>query len=277
MLKRLRRMLRHAGIEVVKPATLDKLIYSERKLRRLSSTVQFMQHVSPENIENILGIVDLAKSQIHQDLFVLIVLDFKKNGYFVEFGATNGVDLSNSWLLEVGFGWNGILSEPAKSWHYALSKNRKCNICYECVWTETGKQLIFNEVGKGAFSTLDQYSDEDRHAQSRKHGKKYPVSTISLEHLLTSFNAPRKIDFLSIDTEGSEFEILAAFDFQSWDISIITVEHNFTSRRDQIKCLLEANGYERVLTELSDFDDWYVKSSLAEKVRTRFTNRNFEP
>ena len=53
-------------------------------------------------------------SQLRQDLFVLNELDFKENGYFVEFGATDGIKLSNSYLLEKSFNWNGILAEPAR-------------------------------------------------------------------------------------------------------------------------------------------------------------------
>ena len=55
-----------------------------------------------------------SRSQLRQDLFVLSQLDFKRNGYFVEFGATNGFNLSNTHLMEKEFGWTGILAEPAK-------------------------------------------------------------------------------------------------------------------------------------------------------------------
>jgi hypothetical protein len=54
-----------------------------------------------------------SQSQYKQDIFVLTQLGFKRNGYFAEFGATNGLELSNSYLLERQFGWSGILAEPA--------------------------------------------------------------------------------------------------------------------------------------------------------------------
>ncbi|MBK7635080.1 MAG: FkbM family methyltransferase [Saprospiraceae bacterium] len=60
------------------------------------------------------------------------------------------------------------------------------------------------------------------------------------------------IDYLSIDTEGSEYDILSSFNFDRYTFGIITVEHNYTAYRDRIKDLLESKGYRRVLTNLSD-------------------------
>ena len=76
------------------------------------------------------------------------------------------------------------------------------------------------------------------------------------------YDAPQRIDYLSIDTEGSEFEILKEFDFRKYTFSIITVEHNYTAKRESIFQILSSHGYQRVLTEISKFDDWYVHHSL---------------
>ena len=198
-----------------------------------------------------------SRSQLMQDLFVLTKTDFKQNGYFVEFGATNGVDLSNTYLLEKDFNWDGILAEPAKNWHEDLKSNRTAKIETDCVWKESGKTLKFNETPEGELSTIDLFSKFDRH--SRNSGNVYEVNTISLNDLLKKHNAPDEIDCLSIDTEGSEFEILSAFDFDAYNIKIITCEHNYTENRDKIQNLLEAVGYRRVLLETSKFDDWYVR------------------
>jgi hypothetical protein len=79
-----------------------------------------------------------SKSQYKQDLFVLTQLGFKRNGFFVEFGATDGVELSNTYILEKQFDWSGILAEPAKCWHEALERNRKAfiekKLCLEQIW-----------------------------------------------------------------------------------------------------------------------------------------------
>ncbi len=202
-----------------------------------------------------------SQSQLKQDLFVLNCLGFKKNGYFVEFGATNGVDLSNSWLLEKKFNWNGILAEPARIWHENLHKNRKCHIETQCVWRTTGESLEFNEVEGSEFSTIADFSNSDHHHKTRNQGIKYPVNTISLDDLLEKYNAPTDIDYLSIDTEGSEFDILEKFSFQKYKIKIITVEHNYTQAREQLYTLLSRNGYKRIFESLSLWDDWYILES----------------
>jgi hypothetical protein len=107
-------------------------------------------------------------------------------------------------------------------------------------------------------STLEVAKPKDEHFAARIDGNKYKVITISLEDLLKSHDAPSYIDYLSIDTEGSEFDILNAFDFKSYSFGVITCEHNYTPARWRIKELLESNGYEHVHAEISDCDDWYV-------------------
>ena len=201
-----------------------------------------------------------SRSQLKQDLFVLSVLGFPREGFFVEFGATDGVRLSNSYLLETEFGWQGILAEPARGWAEALRKNRACGIDVRCVWSSSGETLLFHETTVGELSTVDSYSASDLHADARKTGRVYEVETVSLIDLLDQHSAPETIDDLSIDTEGSEFEILSSFDFSRYSFRVITVEHNFTDQRAKIKKLLERNGYRRVHEEASQFDDWYVLS-----------------
>lgn len=82
-----------------------------------------------------------SKSQINQDIFVLSETSFKRNGYFVEFGATDGITLSNTYLLEKNFDWRGIVAEPLKSKYDILIKNRECHVEDLCVWSESGKVL----------------------------------------------------------------------------------------------------------------------------------------
>ena len=112
----------------------DLAITSNSNLRRLNSLASktpaesdlaFLQLFNEVDAGKILQLLPSSKSQLRQDLFVLSELNFKVGGYFVEFGATNGIDLSNTYFLEEKFSWRGILVEPAKIWHQELSENRK--------------------------------------------------------------------------------------------------------------------------------------------------------
>ena len=212
-----------------------------------------------EKLSTLVSLVHKSTSQLRQDLFALAELDFKKNGYFVEFGATNGIDLSNTYLLEREFGWCGILAEPARCWHQALKENRRSKIETNCVWRDSKSLLQFNEVDLAELSTIASYSNADMHRTERKSGRSYSVNTISLNDLLKKYNAPKEIDYLSIDTEGSEFEILSNFDFDRYQFRVITCEHNFTPLREKIFKLLTKHGYARKYIGFSKCDDWYVK------------------
>jgi FkbM family methyltransferase len=228
-------------------------------LKALEGDINYIKAI-PDHISNrLIPLLDKSRAQLKQDLFVLSELDFKRDGYFVEFGASNGIDLSNSYLLEKSFGWNGILAEPAKRFHDELERNRSCHIETDCVWRDSNSVLNFNEVDNTVLSTISAFNDSDYHRSSRKEGTTYNVHTISLVDLLIKYNAPRTIDYLSIDTEGSEYEILRNFDFDRYQFNVITCEHNFTSNREKILKLLTDRGYLRKFVGLSDFDDWYTR------------------
>jgi FkbM family methyltransferase len=204
-----------------------------------------------------------SPAQLFQDLLVIFFLKGKHGGYFVEFGATNGLDLSNTLILEKHFEWKGLLAEPAKCWHAALKANRNVAIDTRCVWKQTGSKLAFKETEFAELSTLSNLVDKDFNKGGRVKGATYFVETVSLNDLLRAHSAPREIDYLSVDTEGSELEILQAFDFANYNIKIMTVEHNFVEpNRQEVFKLLSGEGFVRVFEPLSKFDDWYVKRSL---------------
>lgn len=199
-----------------------------------------------------------SSAQLKQDIFALLVNGFKRGGFFVEFGATDGIDLSNTFLLEKEFGWRGILAEPGMMWHADLSANRECSIDFDCVWSKSGEELDFDMVDLGALSTLSQFSDCDGHGMARKNKETCKVRTISLLDLLQKHGAPAVIDYMSVDTEGSELDILSAFDFDRYKFNCITIEHNYTPAREPLNELMQKNGYKRVFDYLSKWDDWYV-------------------
>lgn len=201
-------------------------------------------------------------SQNFQDVWILHETNYKENGFFVEFGATNGVDCSNTRVLEQNYSWNGILAEPNIFWHEDLFNNRKCSITKKCVYSKSNEILLFSCVENAQdLSTIKGYGKGDEHENARKNCAETSVRTISLLDLLKEHNAPKEIDYLSIDTEGSEFEILNSFfaSNENYQINHITVEHNYNNElRDNIKSLLERIGYKRKFVELSRWDDFYI-------------------
>lgn len=201
-------------------------------------------------------------SQNYQDVFALYATDYMKNGYFVDFGATDGKTINNTYLLEKRYGWKGIVAEPNSYWHNDLIKNRFGHISFDCVYSETGKEVEFIASDTPDISGIKEFASRDEHTQKRNIGKTIKVPTISLLDLLNKYRARDTIDYLSIDTEGSEYMILKAFfeDPEYYNIRNITVEHNYIPEdRELIFQLLSANGYTRKFPQLSRCDDFYTK------------------
>lgn len=200
-----------------------------------------------------------STSQLGQDLWVLERTGYKRDGFFVEFGATDGVRLSNTYLLEAEFGWRGICAEPNPRMFAELQRNRRCITSDACIGPRTGDRVEF--VLAEEYGGLVSDMSDDMHAAKRQAYYADDVNravfvTESLADLLTRFDAPRDIDYLSIDTEGSEYEILSTFPFDRWNIRLLTVEHNFGSSRAKLRRLLESRGYK--CTE-AKWDDWYER------------------
>jgi len=199
-----------------------------------------------------------AKSQLGQELWVLEMTSYKRGGFFVEFGATDGVMLSNSYLLEKEFGWRGICAEPNPSAFEALRVNRGCQVSPHCVGPVSGEEVEF--IFAEAYGGMARDFPEDGHGAKRdayrEAGQSTILRTVSLDDLLTEYQAPTTIDYISIDTEGSEFAILETFPFDKWNVIHFSIEHNFTEQRGRIRELLESHGY--ICVE-AQWDDWYYK------------------
>ena len=202
--------------------------------------------------------IQRTKSQFGQEILALSINNWKRNGYFVEFGALDGIQHSNTYLLEKEFEWTGIVAECGKKWKKALEQNRDCHIEDRAVWRESGKELTFLACEADGLSTIEQYRSADLHEKLRSNGETYKVITITLEDLLIKYNAPSRIDYISIDTEGSEWHILENFPFMNYQIGLITIEHNFNLNREKIRGLLKRNGFKQIYSDLSDIEDWYV-------------------
>lgn len=258
-------MLKHAGYALQRYDSAAHGKDCADQIHRISEYTRLLgkcaEFIDKQTLIHIVNMLASLRSQIGQDLFCLIMSEFKRGGFFVEFGAADGVSASNTYILEKDFGWKGIVAEPARGWHEALHKNRSCDIETSCVWRTSGETLLFNEVPHG-FGTIADFSAADKWAAVRRRGSVYSVPTISLQDMLVKHGAPPVIDYISIDTEGSEFAILNNFDLSRWRFKLITVEHNYTPNREHLSNLLASAGYTRVKHVDTRFDDWYVEKDL---------------
>lgn len=201
-----------------------------------------------------------STAQLGQDLWVLERSGFQRGGFFVEFGATDGIRLSNTYLLEQAFGWRGICLEPNPRLYAQLQRNRCCTVADLCIGARSGDTVEF--VLAEEYGGMAKDMARDVHAQRREAywadpANRITLQTTSLHDALVRLGAPRRIDYLSIDTEGSEYEILSHFPFEHWDIQRLTVEHNHSDDREPIHRLLAEQGYRRTPAQ---WDDWYERA-----------------
>ena len=211
-------------------------------------------------------------SQLYQDMFAEFIIDNSSKKTFLEFGATDGIEYSNSYSLEKFFGWKGVLGEPDPQWHDALKSNRpNAKIIFDCIWTNSNKKLNFLSSDVGVYSTIDTFKFNEEYSMPgntnsrNKSFKNITVNTISLNDLIKiQFNdvAP---SYISVDTEGSEYEILSNLDFNKYKPKIFTIEHNYTNYEQKIDSLMSLNGFIRVFKNLTYFDAWYVSEEVMDK------------
>ena len=212
----------------------------------------------------------ISKSQLNQDIHVITYYNNKQNGYFIEIGASDGISLSNTYILEKNYGWSGICVEPIPTEFLKLQQNRSC-LCYDYAVYSTSNLLLpfavknFN-MCSGLVNTMDNevVINDVIYNRSVNHdlNEIINVKTISFSDLLKKSDAPKFIEYLSIDTEGSELEILSSIDFNTYKFGMIDVEHNFVEpRRSKIRELLEKNNY--IYNKENQFDDNYIYNTDA--------------
>lgn len=200
-------------------------------------------------------------SQLGQDVYALYTIhQGKKDGYFVDVGAYDGKSFSNTYLLEK-VGWKGICVEPHPLEFKLMKKYRKKSIHVRAaVYSKSNLEFEFASAGmlSGITSHIDCHT-----SVTSKATKMYKVKTKTLTDILNEAKAPKIIDFLSIDTEGSELHVLQGIDFEKYTFKYITIEHNFVEpRRTQMRSILESNGY--LFHRQNQWDDDYIHASLSE-------------
>ena len=172
-------------------------------------------------------------------------------------------------MLENSLGWTGALCEPSPQWHIQLKKNRpNSKILTKCIWNTSNQKLDFFVSEAGELSTLDDFKlneidSKPGNVEERiKKGEIVEVETISLDDVIEENFKGKSPSYISIDTEGSEFEILNAFNLKKYRPVVFTIEHNYTKDESAIDKIMKINDYGRVFRKLTAFDAWYVRNDI---------------
>ena len=193
----------------------------------------------------------LSKSQIFQDLFAYFFSDYQKKGTFIEIGGGNGEDLSNTYILEKKFKWKGVICEPDSRLHENILAKRKCFLEIKPISKFHNENIYFHF--KGLYDSYSSY----KYSPFRK-----VLKSISLNNLIKKYQLGKNINYISIDTEGNELDIIKNFNFKKYNVKIFTIEHNFRKTvREKIYKILIKNNYKRVFKYISYMDDWYIKKN----------------
>lgn len=197
----------------------------------------------------------LSTAPLLQDLWVLFEPGEKRNGYFVEFGAADDRGAGTTRLLEKLYGWQGAIAEPARSRHEKLRADRTCYVTNKFVYTDDGLKILFNDP--------EHAEEASAGLGARRSGKRYEVETITLRSLLQAADAPRTIDFLSVNAEEDTIDLLESFDFAEHDVTLLSVAHADPQQREALAELMARKGYERRFASFSMSDAWYAKRDQA--------------
>ena len=205
-------------------------------------------------------------SQIGQDEWVNTILKDKNTGYFIELGACDGVNISNTLYFE-NKGWDGLCIEPNDILFKQLMSNRKCSKSNCLVSGVKGLVVDFSMCG-----CLSGIIDDNTGPFTRKNNS-VRKTTSTLEDVLDFHKAPHIIDYLSLDVEGHEYDILKTFPFDKYSFRCITVEHNEPhvgpAMQMQIRNFLENVGFTFIKGNddvngwgHGPIDDFYVNEDL---------------
>lgn len=205
---------------------------------------------------------NLKISENDQDFFVLDLLGYKKQGYFVDLGASDGITASNTFLLEKFYKWEGICVDPNPQTIKSLVGARDSHICDLAVWEESGQVLPFRYLNDQTefygWNLRSGLKETVVGLDSRF--SEFNVFTISLNQLLELYNAPYEIDYVSMDLEGSEINVLRSFDFTENFVKIWTIEHSNDIQEQEICNIMSNNGY--ILKNKLGHENWYVHKTI---------------
>jgi FkbM family methyltransferase len=203
-------------------------------------------------------------SQAGQDKFVNEnIFKDKKKGVFVDVGAHDGISYSNSYYFEKENEWTGICVEPHPTIFPQLIKNRKATCFQVCIGNAEGLVDFMKVDGAAEMLSGMTHGLDPRHL-ARINNEinalgglasviKVPIRTLS--SLLKEINL-LEIDFLSVDVEGGEMEVIQGIDFDSIKIKCILIENAYPDKFQVIRDLLLSKNYQH-FASLS-FDEVFV-------------------
>jgi len=157
-----------------------------------------------------------------QDMAVILFLKDKENGYFVDLAANHWEHLSNTYALETFNKWKGVCIEPHPMYLEGLLSNRKCKI-FTCAVGASDNEVVKFRFSKGAQGVFGGVVAEGMDNQGSEADDK-EVASVTLTTLLDFAGAPAVMDYLSLDVEGAEFQVVKGLDHSKYTFHIVTVE-----------------------------------------------------
>lgn len=238
-------------------ALVDRAGNSRTNVGKLMIATQIVARVPSDIGDLVVENLARAEGQLLQDIFALTANGGKKKGVFVEVGVGNGRELSNTYLLEKELGWTGLLIEPNRSMHSLITASRIAQLDTAAAAAKSGMLLEFEEVkDAGEFSRL---VGSRGHDITENRIERYNVTTTTLNEAFEKAGIPNKVDFMSIDTEGSEIDVISGLDLEKYRFAALAIEHNYDQPKlDAIRNLLLPQGYRQVFAQVSGFDAWFI-------------------
>jgi hypothetical protein len=205
----------------------------------------------------------------------------KRDGYFFEAGAANGIAGSSCYILEKELNWTGICIEPNEMFYRKLVKNRPNSKCEQaCLHHSSGEVEYIEGVGNsqspflgGVKSSLEKILDNpevghkvlDRTMKVIDEGKIVRRKSVTIEELLDKYNAPEIIDYGAFDIEGNELNALSTFPFDKYRFLAMSLELDEKNHR-LVGKLLAPHGYKEVKNPFNQDKPWekyYLHESLS--------------